>query len=94
MLINGKQIIDPLVAKYPEAVRPINRWITLTEASNWQSFVEVKNTFNATDYVAPYTVFDIGGNKWRLIAVIDFGMQLVVISHALTHHDYDKGKWK
>jgi mRNA interferase HigB len=92
--INGLEIIDELISKYPKALNPARRWTMLTLASRWKNFVEVQKTFNAADYVAPYTVFDIGGNKWRVITIVEYAAQLIVVTHALTHAEYEKGKWK
>jgi mRNA interferase HigB len=39
-------------------------------------------------------VFNIGGNKYRLIAAIHFNRQKVYIRHVLTHPEYDRGRWK
>jgi mRNA interferase HigB len=44
--------------------------------------------------VGELTVFDIGGNKYRLIAYIRFERQIVYIKAVLSHSDYDKGTWK
>ena len=44
--------------------------------------------------VGEFVVFDIGGNKYRLIAYIRFEKQIVYIKAVLTHRDYDKGAWK
>ena len=46
------------------------------------------------DYDDPRTIFDAGGNKVRLIALVDFKKQLVQITGLMTHAEYDKGKWK
>jgi len=48
----------------------------------------------ATDKVGNYHVFDIGGNKLRLIAVVHYQSKKVFIRHILDHKEYDKGKWK
>ena len=58
----------------------------------WPHFPAVKETFPATDY-APATgtlIFNIGGNKYRLIARVDFEEQLLVIQTVLTHQEYDR----
>ena len=60
----------------------------------WSSFTEVKQAFNTADYVAPYIVFDIGGNKYRLIAEINFGRRVLFIRRIMTHKEYLKGAWK
>lgn len=44
--------------------------------------------------VGGVVVFDVGGNKYRLIAYIRFERQIVYIKAVLTHRDYDKGAWK
>jgi mRNA interferase HigB len=50
--------------------------------------------FNTADFVAPYVVFDIGGNKYRLIAEIYFSRRLLLIRGIMTHKEYMKGAWK
>ena len=50
--------------------------------------------FSAIDKVGELTVFDIGGNKYRLIAHIRFEKQIIYIKAVLTHREYDKGRWK
>jgi hypothetical protein len=44
--------------------------------------------------VAPFTVFNIRGNKYRIIAVVNYWRRAVEVSHVLTHADYDEGNWK
>ncbi|CRM18547.1 mRNA interferase HigB [Pseudomonas sp. 34 E 7] len=54
----------------------------------------MKAMFPATDKVGEFHVFDIGGNKLRLIASVQYRMQRVYIEHLLDHRDYEKDKWK
>jgi mRNA interferase HigB len=54
----------------------------------------VRQSFNTADFVAPYVVFDIGGNKYRLIAEINFSRDVLFIRWIMTHKDYAKGGWK
>jgi mRNA interferase HigB len=54
----------------------------------------VKQAFNTADFVAPYIVFDIGGNKYRLIAEINFSRRVLFIRGIMTHKEYVKGAWK
>jgi hypothetical protein len=42
----------------------------------------------------PHTVFDAGGNKYRVITVIQYQLGLVLVKHVLTHVEYDRGGWK
>ena len=50
--------------------------------------------FTCADKVGKFTVFNIGGNKARLIAAIHYNRRKVYIRHILTHSDYDKETWK
>jgi mRNA interferase HigB len=52
----------------------------------------LKAVFNATDRVDKYYVFDIGGNKYRIIASIHFNTQRLYIREVCTHKEYDS--WK
>ena len=62
--------------------------------TDFGSFAELKRTFRAVDKVGKFTVFDIGGNKFRLVAAIHYNRRKVYIRHVLTHTEYDQDKWK
>jgi mRNA interferase HigB len=72
----------------------LDKWYEVTVASNWNDLAELKQTFPAADWVAPYVVFNVGGNKYRLIAEINFRSHTLFIRHILTHPEYDRGGWK
>jgi len=64
------------------------------EKNRFGQWAELKTAFNAIDKVGELRVFDIGGNKYRLIACIRFEKQILYIKAVLSHRDYDKGAWK
>lgn len=66
----------------------------MIEKNQFANWAELKAAFNTVDKVGELAVFDIGGNKYRLIAYIRFEKQIVYIKAVLTHGDYDKGAWK
>ncbi len=72
----------------------IGRWTKITEQAAWKNPAEVRNTFRTVDFVGGKAVFNIGGNKYRLIALIIFERQVVIVQAVLTHKEYDRGKWK
>jgi mRNA interferase HigB len=78
----------------PDAKTPLDRWYRVTKGADWASFVDVKQSFNTADWVAPYIVFDIGGNRYRLVAEIQFRKRVVFIRNIMTHKEYEKGGWK
>jgi len=58
------------------------------------NFAQLRETFPHADQVGKFTVFNIGGNKVRLIAAVHYNRNKIYIRHVLTHQEYDVGKWK
>lgn len=66
-------------------------WYHTTFSKTWKNLAEIKLTFNSVDYVGNNRyVFNIKGNKYRLIAIISFNAQKVYIRFIGTHAEYDK----
>lgn len=80
--------------KHSDARTSLLLWYRLTSDAAWQNFVELREVFSSADQVKNFTVFNIGGNKYRLIAFIDYTYQKVFIRHVLTHAEYDTDDWK
>jgi mRNA interferase HigB len=72
----------------------MDRWYRVAKRAIWSSFADVKQSFNTADSVAPHVVFDIGGNKYRLIAEMNFARRVLFIRFIVTHKEYMKGAWK
>lgn len=62
--------------------------------TNFADFNELKATFGSADYVAPYTVFNISGNKYRLIVKMEYRYCTAYIRAVLTHTQYNRNRWK
>ncbi len=63
--------------------------------AKWSSFDDVKAVFGANvDVYKQFVIFDIGGNKYRLIAAVHYNTGRVYIRHVLTHAEYSRGGWK
>lgn len=80
--------------RYPDAEGPLQAWRHLIEKGRYEKFAELRATFRGVDKVGERFVFNIGGNKYRLVATIAFVPQLLWVKAVLTHADYDKGDWK
>ena len=80
--------------RYPDAEAPLSAWYTLMRLNEFTSFAQLKVTFNSVDHVDGLTVFDIGGDKYRLIAAVHYNRRKVYIRNVLTHAEYDRGTWK
>lgn len=92
MRVLGEAVAARFAGQHAPARRPLQRFLAVTRNSNWQHLPAVKQTFPATD-IGKRTgclIFDIGGNKYRLIARVDFEEQMLVIERVLTHEEYDR----
>ena len=72
----------------------LTAWYKTTKKANWHSIVELKLVYPSADLVGRYTVFNIGGNKYRLIARIVYRSQTIFVVRIMTHEEYDLGKWE
>ena len=92
-LISNKALRD-FAATHPDAEIPLQAFRLLIERGKFNNFAELRATFRGVDKVGERYIFNIGGNKYRLVAAIAFAPQLLWIKAVLTHVEYDKGDWK
>ena len=88
-VISNKALTD-FAALRPASGEPLQAWRRIVEASTFRSSAELRRSFNSVDRVDDFYVFDIGGNKYRLITAIHFNRQVIFIRHVFTHAQYDK----
>lgn len=81
-------------AEHPKAEASLQGWRRVIEKNQFANWAELKKAFNTVDKVGDLVVFNIGGNKYRLITYIRFQRQVLYIKAVLTHQQYDKGVWK
>lgn len=92
-VITKKRLVE-FAARYPASRDPLLKWYRIVRQTDFSSFPVLRSVFGSADRVEGFTVFDIGGNKYRLIAAIHYNRRRIYIRHVLTHAEYDKGKWK
>ncbi|MGD8781464.1 MAG: type II toxin-antitoxin system HigB family toxin [Ignavibacteria bacterium] len=93
IIITRKRILE-FSKEHPDSAEPLKRWYRIVKHTNYSSFTELRKTFPHADQVDRFTVFNIGGNKFRLISYIVYTLKRIYIRHILTHTEYNKGKWK
>ena len=79
---------------HPYAKKALDHWYKVARRAAWANFIEVKQSFKTADFVAPHVVFDVGGNKCRLIAKIGFRRGVLFIRRIMTRQECVKGAWK
>jgi mRNA interferase HigB len=94
MHVITRKRLNAFAEKYPDTASSLARWFRIMRKSRFANFVEVREIFPDADQVGKFTVFDIGGNKVRLIAAVHYNRNKIYIRHVFTHQEYDKGKWK
>ena len=94
MHIISRKAVQQFWGRYPDSERQLSRWFKIMRSCDFTSFDELRRTLSTADKVGDLIVFNIGGNKYWLIAAIHFNRRKVYIRHVLTHAEYDKGAWK
>ncbi|GCL38873.1 hypothetical protein SR1949_39920 [Sphaerospermopsis reniformis] len=95
MRIVSKTRLEQACEKHPDAEASIQFWKKLVKGQKWNSFTDVKTTVPfAPDQVKNFVIFNIGGNKYRLITCIDYKKKAIYIREFLTHAEYSKENWK
>jgi mRNA interferase HigB len=94
MHIISRKALSDFWLVHPESQEPLARWFKAVETSTYGNFAELRRTFPSADLVGDLVVFNIGGNRYRLVASIHFNRGKVYVRHVLTHQEYNRGSWK
>lgn len=91
MRVLGEAVVAQFAQKHPASRRPLQRFLEIARAADWPHFPALKRSFATADYSAGGKfIFDIGGNKYRLLATVSFEKQIVLIERVLTHQEYNR----
>ena len=94
MHVITRKRINEFAEKYPETRTALANWYDLVRRNDFSSLPNLKLMFPSADQVENLTVFNVGGNKVRLVAAIHYNRKRIYIRAVLTHNEYDRGKWK
>jgi mRNA interferase HigB len=94
LTVFGEAVLAKFARKHPLARKPLSRFLAIVRSAAWLHFPDLKQTFSSADFAptAGVTIFDIGGNKYRVIAIVNFEKRIVFIQEALTHEEYNREK--
>jgi mRNA interferase HigB len=91
MVVISYKSIREFSDKHGEAHEALTIWYKIAERSNWSHFHDVKQVFNSVDAVGnDRYVFNIKGNHYRLVALINFNVRTIYVLFIGTHAEYDK----
>lgn len=94
MHVISRRALQSFADKHPDSRNPLDKWYRIMKRRHFKSLADLRQTFPSADPVGKLTVFNIGGNKFRLITAIHYNTHRIYIRDVLTHAEYDKGKWK
>jgi mRNA interferase HigB len=92
-VISRKKLKQAAVA-HAEASANLDAWYRIARKADWKNLADVRITWSSADIFGECTIFNIKGNKYRLIAWINYRTKKIFIRHVLTHAEYTKGGWK
>jgi mRNA interferase HigB len=75
------------------AERDLTAWLAVAKKEEWANFAEIKQTFGSADRVGNCVVFDVGNNRFRLIARINHNKGIVYTLRVMDHEEYSKKRW-
>ena len=67
----------------------LRNWHTVAENSRFTDLADLKRSFGTADYVPPYTVFDVAGNKFRVVVLVRYRDGKMFVRWVMTHREYD-----
>lgn len=94
MNVISKRGLNKRAAEFAEAKSALDLWFHTAVGADWKTLEDVRKSFPATDMIGDLAIFNIRGNKYRLIARMVLQNKRIYIKEFLTHAEYDKGAWK
>lgn len=92
-VISRKKLKEAAI-RHAELAGPLDAWFRIAKKAIWHGLADVRKTFSNADAVEKWTVFNVKGNQYRLMAEVNYRSGRIYIRHILTHDEYDRGTWK
>jgi mRNA interferase HigB len=90
MRVISKRALLEFAHREPRARQPLLAWYRIVKGVEWQNPADMKASFRSADFlVGSRAIFDIGGNKYRIVAEINYRRRCVFIRFVGTHAEYD-----
>jgi mRNA interferase HigB len=92
MQVIARRTLKTFWERHPQAESPVRLWYSLVRRANWRGPADVKAQFGTgVDFVADNRlIFDIGGNRYRLIVHVSYTYGRVLVKFIGTHSEYDR----
>lgn len=94
MRVIGYKTIAKFRENHADARSSVDNWYKVASSRDWDNFMDLKQVFGSADAVDSHVVLNIGGNKYRLIADVNYKAKTLLVRDVITHKEYDRGSWK
>ncbi|ALF56337.1 hypothetical protein ACX27_10390 [Nostoc piscinale CENA21] len=94
MHIISRKLLREFCQTHADSCEALDDWFRTASKASWTNLIEVQAVYPKAEAVSNFTVFNIKGNKYRLITSINYEKQVIYIKYVLTHANYDKDDWK
>ncbi len=94
MHIISRKKLREFCKKHGDSSNALNTWYKIASQAQWKNLAEVQAVYSQAEAVSNFTVFNIKGNRYRLIVDIVYEDQIIYIKYILTHAEYNKDEWK
>jgi mRNA interferase HigB len=94
MHVISRKKLKAAAARHRALKNSLDVWFRIAKKAGWKNLADVRKTFSTADTVGKWTIFNIKGNQYRLIAEVNYVYGRIYIRHVLTHAEYDRGGWK
>lgn len=84
------KILSEFGVKYADVRAPLREWFLFVERASWGSFSDLRETYRSAEAVGNKVIFNIKGNSYRLIAIVNYHSKHVLIRWVGTHAEYDR----
>lgn len=93
MRVLGTEVLDKAKKLHRDLASSLATWLMIAREAKWKNLNEVRLTWPNTDRVKGKTIFNIKGNRYRLIAIVNYASQTIIVRMLVTHDEYSTGEW-
>ena len=91
MRIIARRALREIWERHPDAEQPLKSWFAEAQSAGWKNTHGIKRRYRHASFVADNRViFNIGGNKYRLVAHVNYAFQIVYVKFVGTHAEYNR----
>lgn len=100
MIVTRTDRLEAFGRRHRDAAAPLEAWRQVVDAATWRNPAEARETYAYLDPAVAVAsgrkvaVFNIKGNRYRLVAGVDYGLGIVTVLRVMTHKEYSRGNWK